>query len=160
MCLDLTYVNSESYGLVEFAYLAVGDDTIINKSVVEKDPDTGEPYIESHGGRYDTHLWLQWCDAEDREVLTALLSYHDIDGWEGSLCQALTFLHNNDLKDDLVSNIRDMFSDAVHDSGFCSTLIEDLINSALSNAETISWRTVDFQMHEPSPDDLHPHYDT
>lgn len=159
MCLELTYANSPADGLVEFAYLAVGDKIIINKSQIETDDD-GERYVETHGGQYESHLWMQWNDNDGNIILTALLNYHDSDEYEGSLNESLVYLDNHGLGDELMSNITDMYIDAFHNAGFCGTYVGELLQDANQKTNMIYWRTVDFQMHEPSKENIHPSYDT
>lgn len=158
MCLELTYENSPGAGLVEFAYLAVGDKIIINKSYLETDD--GEEFVNTHGGQYESHLWTQWNDIDNKIVLTALLNYHDSDEYEGSLNEALVQLDNHGLSDELMSNITSMYIDAFHNAGFRGTYVGELLEEANQKANMIYWRTVDFQMHEPCKENIHPSYDT
>jgi hypothetical protein len=158
MCLELTYTNSEYSGLVFFSYLAVGDKIIINHSRL--DEEDGEEFVQTHAGPFETHLWIQWCAEDNKPIMTALLSYKDEDCWEGSLCHSLTTLHNNQYYDELISNIVEMYCDAVNNAGFSGTHIGDMLEIANQGTSTIHWRTVDFQMHEPTPDNVHPYYDT
>lgn len=159
MCLELTYANSEFNGMVEFAYLAVGDKIIVDHSTLERHED-GEEWINTHGGPFNNHLLVKWDDAENNTVLTALLNYQDIDTWDRSLCWALTYLSNHDLGDELIANVIDMYVDALHNAGFCGTYIGDLLEEANQKASMIYVRTVDFQMHEPTAENIHPSFDT
>lgn len=159
MCVELEYVNSDSCGLVEFAYLAVDDKIIINKSFIDTDED-GEEYVETHGGTLHSYLWMQWNDSENNIVLTALLNYDLNDKYEGSLNEALVHMDNHGLKDELCSNITDMYIDALHNAGFCGTYVGKLLEEANQKSSMIYWRTVDFQMHEPEEGNCHPGYDT
>jgi hypothetical protein len=145
--------------MVEFSYLAVGDKILVNRSTLELDED-GTEWTNTHGGPYKQHILIKWDDAEDKTVLTALLNYQDIDEWDGSLCWALTYLSNHDLGDELITNVIDMYIDALHNSGFCGTYIGDLLEEANQKSERFYIRTVDFQMHEPSLEDIHPGFDT
>jgi hypothetical protein len=158
MCLELTYTNSKYSGLVFFSYLAVDDKIIINHSTLEERD--GEEFVQTHAGPFDSHVWIQWCASDDKPIMTALLSYKDEDMWEGSLCHALTTLHNHQHHKELASNLNEMLYTAVNNGGFFDTYIGDMLANASQNTVTVRSRTVDFQMLEPTLEDVHPQYDT
>lgn len=164
MCLELLYENSPNRGIVEFSYLAINDKMIINKSYESPNEDDPE-YVETHGGNFNSHILVKF-NAKDDTIMTALLNFEDIDlddfekNWDSSLTKALTDLSNNGFDEELVDNITTMFCDAIQNAGFGGTYIGELIESANQITDNIYIRTVDFQMHVPSNDDLHPGFDT
>ncbi len=165
-----SYENSANRGMVEFAYLAVNDKMLINKSYRSPTEDDAE-YIETHGGPYNSHIQVKFFSAGNTTAtMTALLNFEDIDlgedeeeflkSWELSFNKILTDLSNAGCHEELCDNIMAMFNDAYHNAGFCGTYIGELIDSVLNSTDTYNCRTTDFQMHEPSKDDLHPGFDT
>jgi len=170
MCLELSYENSANRGMVEFAYLAVNDKMLINKSYRSPTEDDAE-YIETHGGPYNSHIQVKFfSDGDTVATITALLNFEDIDlgedeeeflkSWDLSFNKVLTDLSNAGCMEELFDNIATMFNDAYHNAGFCGTYIGELIDAALNSTDIYNCRTTDFQMHVPSNDDLHPGYDT
>ena len=158
MCLELNYRNSSSNCLVDFSYLAVKDKMIVNKVFEDDDIMNGINY----GGYYpEGYLWIRFENKDKEPVLTALINYAYSEEWEGSLQQALTNISNEEeLQEETIDNIVEMFRDAIDFSGFSGTYIGELIDEAVPEIETIFYRVVDFGMHLPSYDDLHPYYDT
>lgn len=159
MCLELTYRNSPSNCLVDFSYLAVKDKMLVNKVFEDEDIMNGINY----GGQYpeEGYLWIRFENKEGEPVCTALINYADSEKWEGSLQQALTNISNEEeLQVQAIDNIMEMFDDAIDFSGFTGTYIGEIINEAVPEINTIFYRVVDFGMHLPSYDDLHPYYDT
>lgn len=157
MCLELTYRNSPSEYMVDYAYLAVKDKMLVNKVFEDDTVINGINY----GGDFldEGYVWIR-LEKGGEPLLTALINYSDSSEWEGSLQQSLTFLYNDDLYGELVNNVIDMMSDANIVSGFSGTYIGELITDAFNESEQIFIQTVDFGMHLPSYDDLHPFYDT
>ena len=153
------YEDSPAKGLVEFSYLAIDDKIIVDKSKIVEDED-GYKYLETHGGQYESHLWSQWNDKDDKIIVTMLLNYHDSSTWSDSLNEQLVQLENRGLYDALQDNIVDMYLDAFRNAGFTGTYISQLLVNANNATETVYWRTVDFQMHEADKDNIHPGYDT
>lgn len=153
MCLELIYQNSTHVGVVDFSYLAIGDKIIVNKTNYEDDENP-------HGGFFNSHLWVQWNDKDSNITITALMNYDDHKEWDDSLQKQLVDLQNNGGSKEVVDNIVDMICDALFNSGFYGTYVGELFDKALSESETIYFRTVDFLMHEPTNEDKHPGYDT
>lgn len=164
MCLELIYENSTNRGMVDFAYLAVNDKMIINKSY-NSPTEFDNAYIETHSGYYNSHILVKF-NADDNTIMTALLNFEDINlddfekSWNLSLTKALTDLSNDSLMEELFDNVITMFDDACYNAGFYKTYIGELINLALNTTDSFYCRAVDFQMHVPSNDDLHPGFDT
>ena len=164
MCLELLYENSPNRGIIDFAYLAIDDKMIVNKSYNSPN-EYDNDHIETHGGYYNSHIQVKF-GVGDTTIMTALLNFEDINlddfekSWDLSLTKALTDLSNDDLSEELFDNVLTMFNDACYNAGFYGTYIGELIDSALNNTESFYCRTVDFQMHEPSNEDLHPGFDT
>lgn len=160
MCTELTYRNSPSEFQVDFSYLAVRDKMIINKVYEDDEEMNGINY----GGLYENYLWFKLEDTDGDTILTVLINYNDLPYSEetfwGSLQGELTTLYNEELYSDLYSNILDMFLDAVYITGFSGTYIGELIDEALSTPGRFYCRTVDFGMHLPEADNIHPEYDT
>jgi hypothetical protein len=165
MCLELIYENSANRGMIDFSYLAIDDKMIINKSYTKQN-DNGNDYIETHSGIFNSHLLFKMDDENSKTVLTALLNYEDVEfgddfeNWNNTLAGQLTYLINNDLNQELLDNVFEMFFDAFHNAGFCNTYISNLIEDVMKKTKMYYCRTVDFQMHEPSNEDLHPGFDT
>ena len=158
MSSNSTYKDSDSEYMVDYSYLAIKDKMIVNKVFEDKMSINGINY----GGNFidEGYIWLRLEDKKGEPLLTALINYSDTLEYEGSLCEALTELCNNDLGDELIQNTIDMIIDATVVCGFTDTYIGDLIVEAYEECSNISIRTVDFGMHLPSYDDLHPFYDT
>lgn len=159
MCLEMIYRNSPSEYMVDYAYLAVKDKMIVNKVFEDENSINGIYY----GGHFpdEGYVWVRIEDKNSEPLLTALINYSDIEEYEGSLCQQLTSLSNEELFDELTDNIVEMIIDADIISGFSRTYIGKLIEEAFNeDGSCIFIRTVDFGMHLPSYDDLHPFYDT
>lgn len=160
MCTELTYRNSPSEFLVDLSYLAIRDKMIVNK-VYEDDTEINGI---NYGGLYENYLWFKLEDTKKNTVLTALINYDDLPFSEEtfwcSLQGQLTTLYNEELYSDLYSNVLDMFLDAVYISGFSETYIGELIDKSLSTPGRFYCRTVDFGMHLPSEDYIHPEFDT
>lgn len=158
MSSNLTYKDSDSEYMVDYSYLAIKDKMIVNKVFEDKMSINGINY----GGNFidEGYIWIRLEDKKGEPLLTALINYSDTLEYEGSLCEALTELHNNDLGDELIQNTNDMIIDATVVCGFADTYIGDLIAEAYEECSLINIRTVDFGMHLPSYNDLHPFYDT
>ena len=164
MCLELLYENFENRGMVDFSYLAINDKMIVDKSYYSPNEDDSD-YIETHGGYYNSHIQVKFY-ADDTTVMTALLNFEDVDledfelMWDKSLTKALTDLSHANLYDELLDNVMAMFNDACYNAGFYGTYIGELIDSVSEISDNFYCRTVDFQMHVPSKEDLHPGFDT
>ncbi len=159
MCLELTYRNSPSECLVDFSYLAVKDKMLVNKVFEDEESLNGICY----GGEYieEGYLWVRFENKDKEPVCTALINYADSEEWEGSLQQALTNISNDEeLQVQTINNIMEMFDDAIESCGFEGTYIGEIINEAVPEMHTIFYKVVDFGMHLPSYDNLHPYYDT
>ena len=160
MCLDLTYRNSRSEFLVDFSYLAIGDKMIVNKVREDENIVNGINY----GGFFDNYLWLKLEDTSGRTILTALINYDDLpyseETWKSSLQGQLTALWNEEMWSDLYSNVLDMFIDSTYTTGFNGTYIGELIDETLSSPGRFYCQVVDFGMHLPDADYIHPEFDT
>lgn len=165
MCLDLIYRNSKSEFLVDFSYLAIQDKMIVNK--VYEDEDETSPNTMNginYGGIYENYLWLKLEDTNGDTILTTLINYDDLpyneETFGGSLQGQLTALWNEELWRDLYSNVLDMFLDSIYTAGFAGTYIGELIDVSLSAPGKFYCQVVDFGMHLPSEDYIHPEFDT
>lgn len=158
MCMELNYENSHSKGLVDIAYLAIGDKMIVNKTFIDEDNGYEELKNFSH---FDAELYIRY-DSEDgnSKPMTMLLTYDDIDNWDLSFQKQLTDMSNMDLNEELYECIFEMMLDAMTNCGFHDTCVSDLIFEAIETNPTFFQRTTDFMMHQPTNDDLHPWYDT
>lgn len=160
MCLDLTYRNSKSEFLVDFSYLAIRDKMIVNKVHEDENEINGINY----GGLFENYLWLKLEDTTGEKILTALINYDDIpysnDTFWNSLQGQLTTLWNEELWDELYSNVLDMFLDSIYTTGFAGTYIGELIDAALSTPGKFYCQVTDFGMHLPDTDYIHPEFDT
>lgn len=152
MSTESKYKNSESDLLVDIVYLAVNDKVLVNKIYTSEDDE-----LENFS-YFDIQLWVSFHGEKDSKM-TVLLTYSDTEEYEASLQKALTDLSNEDLGEELVQNVFEMFSDALTIHGFNGTYISDLIDDFMEKHETVYIRTIDFSMHSPE-DCIHPMYDT
>ncbi|MHB8098023.1 MAG: hypothetical protein ACYDD5_00325 [Sulfuricurvum sp.] len=152
MSTESKYKNSESDLLVDIVYLAVNDKVLVNKIYTSEDDE-----LENFS-YFDTQLWVSFHGEKDSKM-TVLLTYSDTEEYEASLQKDLTDLSNEDLSEELVQNVFEMFSDALTIHGFNGTYISDLIDDFILYSETVYIRTIDFSMHSPE-DNIHPMYDT
>lgn len=162
MCLDLLYRNSKSEFLVDFSYLAIRDKMIVNK--VHEDDGENSMNGVNYGGLFENYLWLKLEDTEGETILTALINYADLpyskETFPDSLQGNLTALWNEEMWDDLYSNVLDMFLDSTYTTGFNGTYIGDLIDETLSTPGKFYCQVTDFGMHLPDADYIHPEFDT
>lgn len=153
MCIELTYMNSPSFGYTEFTYLAVGDKVIVDKSIESEDQ-------YNYDYSYEGTALLKFSK-DGQTVLTALMTYPDYQDYENSVCKQLVDLQNEDMNDEVLDNLMDMFHDAAYQSGFIGkSFVWELIEKSLVDMNQVSWRLVDFETHRPENDNIHPDYDT
>lgn len=165
MCMELIYENSPSKDTVKFDYLAVGENILINE----------------YDGECGKQVWARF-EQEDEPVMTALISFEDVDvdkielgedlakhfsdwssKWKWFTLQGqLTNLYNNEMFEELYYNFRDMIEDSL---AVCD-LNEDLksvVNEVVNEDCYVKMTTVDFCMHKPDDFgelEIHPGYDT
>jgi hypothetical protein len=148
------YRNSPSEYEVDIAYLAIDDKIFVNKTFENEDG-----LIDNYAS-YDNEIWIQ-VKKENTPRLTMLLKYYDNDDYENSLLNDFVDMYNNGFEEEVFSNIIDMFIDALHVAGFSNTYIGELVNNVMEDENiTIYYRFVDFSMHLPTKDNIHPSYDT
>jgi len=151
MCMELKYRNSKNEFMVDFAYLAIDENMIINKIL---DDNTSDDFT-----LYDNQLWFQIKG--DFNTLTALISYEDEENYDISLRKDLVDMSNQGFIAEVIDNIIDMFVDALIITGLKDGLINKLISEIFNNENNhYTYRTIDFTMHLPSEDYIHPGYDT
>lgn len=156
MTLDRTYQNSGNRGMVELCYLAIGTDMLVNKSIILEND------IETHGGQYDYHIWMQFVDSADGQVmLTALIGFYDEEEWDESLLKSLVDMQIKGMIAEVSNNLMNMFGDALDEAGFVGTRINDDILRIFEECNVnLHFQLGDFQMHVPTKDNPHPGYDT
>lgn len=148
MCLELLYENSESKFQVDFSYLAINDKIIVNKMLLVDESE--EDY-----GFYNNKIFIRLESKDD--IITMLINYDDEDD---ELLKSLLYLQNNDLYDELFSNIIDIITDTMVNYGFTESYIGNEIFSIIEKPLDVIVRLVDFQMNLPTENDIHPLYDT
>lgn len=148
MCLELLYENSESKFQVDFSYLAINDKIIVNKMLLVDESE--EDY-----GFYNNKIFIRLESKDD--IITMLINYDDEDD---ELLKSLLYLQNNDLYDELFSNIIDIITDTMINYGFTESYIGNEIFSIIEKPLDVIVRLVDFQMNLPTENDIHPLYDT
>lgn len=148
MCLELLYENSESKYQVDFSYLAINDKIIVNKMLIVDDS-------EDDYGFYNNKIFIRLESAED--IMTMLINYDDE---ENELLESLLYLQNNDLFDELYSNVLDIITDTMINYGFIESSIGNEIFSIIEKPLDVIVRLVDFQMNVPEENDIHPLFDT
>jgi len=152
MCTDLTYRNSSSEYMVDIAYLAINKDVIINKT-------TNEYGYAGNYCYFDSEIMFQLYK-DNEPTLTLLLTYKDEDDWEDALLTSLIEMNNNGVENELIDNILDMLADSMTINGFNNTIIGNLVAGAFDDFDSIHTKIVDFNMHFPTEDNIHPNYDT
>lgn len=148
MCLELLYENSESKYQVDFSYLAINDKIIVNKMLIVDDS-------EDDYGFYNNKIFIRLESEED--IMTMLINYDDEDN---ELLESLLYLQNNDLFDELFSNVIDIVTDTMINYGFTESYIGNEIFSIIEKPLDVIVRLVDFQMNIPEEDNIHPLFDT
>ena len=148
MCLELLYENSESKYQVDFSYLAINDKIIVNKMLIVDDS-------EDDYGFYNNKIFIRLESAED--IMTMLINYDDEDN---ELLESLLYLQNNDLFNELFSNVIDIVTDTMINYGFTESSIGNEIFSIIEKPLDVIVRLVDFQMNVPEENNIHPLFDT
>lgn len=163
MCMNLLYKNSPNNGEVDIAYLAINDKMLINKTYMN------DCYLENYSF-FNNEILVWGKNKVGATIFTLLLTFNDVEfDWEDensewrieTLQGQLTTLSNENMMDELFDNLFDMISDAIHINGITeNTYLHKLFMQAFNNVNLFYQRTVDFNMHEPTQDNIHPMYDT
>lgn len=135
MCLELMYKNSGD--IAEFAYLAVGEEILVNEIEEHNfhgDTCPGE-YVSAKNGKNE--MWLQFVK-NDNPIITILMTISNSNLWE--------FMYTEEDEDVIAENLIDMIVDST------ANLSEENIiklDDAQQKSEFLRWRLTDFAMHNP-----------